>query len=764
MAALSPLNGTSESTPLVSRRGSSHIGDEKITIQQAAVFIEDGIHYRSIHHKIDQVSLRLYRIYRSQPIQIILNVTVFVILSLAFVEYPSSLKLSSDFRFALSTPQLPEPPCGAIECIELVCLSILLINWIIQFQLIGLRRFVRQPWLILYAVMVIYSFIDIAISVGFCFGIGQSSLGATLRLRRFFRPFFFLVPSSIMKKFIKAVGHTVVQIFSVLVLLALHIYVFAMIGMLIFPKIIRIHSHNSTLPFEQGDNVTNVLLHGEATKYFGTVEDSLVSLLVFLTTANNPDVMTTIYQYNRLVFIYFFAFLSIGLYLILNLLTAAVYSEFRGFMEQSMQSSFVRRRVAYRAAFAVLSRRTDGEYATKDQVRQLLQRARIPKHHLPAMYTLLETVNISSTDVTWEEFRNIFDVISKDSATQKEPDIEYYSRYKFLEYIQRLVRFNWFHYFTICMTVLHVGILTVEMEVDYSKVNTHSDSPLAIVNFVFFFYYIMEQTIKLVGLGWKVYFKSFAHVFEGVVTLAILITEIILLCVGQFFNDSNEGETYSLLIRIMNLFIVFRLLRIIPQFRSVSFVFGTMIEILKNLRAFSGIIVVIYYLFALLGMELFGENYKLENLNSSRVHTCGLYENSLYYSYNFHDFASSLVILWNIMVVNNWYVFLEAFSFAATKWSQLYFIAWWLIAVIITVNLFVSLVIDVFLTRWEVYQANKKRLTTATTSNRDSFGTESFTSSGATVANDIRMILHKNLVEPDESHLQHEIHKHQELM
>ena len=68
-----------------------------------------------------------------------------------------------------------------------------------------------------------------------------------------------------------------------------------------------------------------------------------------------------------------------------------------------------------------------------------------------------------------------------------------------------------------------------------------------------------------------------------------------------------------------------------------------------------------------------------------------------------------LVLLWNIMVVNNWYVFLDAFSYATTKWAQLYFVAWWLVSVIITLNLFVSLVIEVFVTRWEAYNGVRRQ-------------------------------------------------------
>ena len=47
------------------------------------------------------------------------------------------------------------------------------------------------------------------------------------------------------------------------------------------------------------------------------------------------------------------------------------------------------------------------------------------------------------------------------------------------------------------------------------------------------------------------------------------------------------------------------------------------------------------------------------------------------------------------MVVNNWHVFLHAYTRAVNKWSQLYFIVWWLISVVIALNLFTALILEV---------------------------------------------------------------------
>lgn len=97
---------------------------------------------------------------------------------------------------------------------------------------------------------------------------------------------------------------------------------------------------------------------------------------------------------------------------------------------------------------------------------------------------------------------------------------------------------------------------------------------------------------------------------------------------------------------------------------------------------------------------------------------CGTYKQVAYWANNFNDFyvrnilskiimgksfvnfvfflkKSSLIVLWDIMVVNNWQITIEAFADATNEWSRFYFIFWWLICPVITLNMCVSLILDV---------------------------------------------------------------------
>ncbi|XP_031567595.1 two pore calcium channel protein 2-like, partial [Actinia tenebrosa] len=102
---------------------------EETAVDQATVFLEDAIKYRSIHHKIDKRSLRIYRVYYSRLVRWGLTFVIVIDLGLAFFEKPSSLTISSDPRFC--GPR-PEAPCGVLEGIEILCLLCFVLDVVIK--------------------------------------------------------------------------------------------------------------------------------------------------------------------------------------------------------------------------------------------------------------------------------------------------------------------------------------------------------------------------------------------------------------------------------------------------------------------------------------------------------------------------------------------------------------------------------------------------------------------------------------------------------
>ncbi|XP_053755322.1 two pore channel protein 2 isoform X1 [Panthera pardus] len=669
------------------RVGPGAASRQDLCFDQAAVFIEDAIQYRSINHRMDARSMWLYRLYYSNTCQWTLSLTIFLILLLAFIETPSSLTSTADVRFR-SAPW--DPPCGLTESVEALCLLVFVADVSVKSYLVGWAQFRKNPWLLAYLAVLVVSFADWIVSLSLL-------CQEPLRIRRLFRPFFLMQNSSMMKKTLKCIRSSLPEMASVVLLLALHLCVFTMLGMLLFTG-------------EKQDDGQD----RERLTYFRNLPEALTSLLVLLTTANNPDVMTPAYSKNRAYAFFFIVFTLIGSLFLMNLLTAIIYNQFRGYLMKSFQTSLFRRRLGARAAYEVLSsmsRRGEahprGVGVDPQDFLQVLQRVQLDSHQKPV---IMEKVRSYGGDLlSAEEFQKLFNEFDKRVIKERPPLPEY--RSPFLRSAQFLFSHRYFDYLGNLIALGNLVSISVFLVFDADVLpRDRDDFVLGILNCVFILYYVLELLLKAFALGLRGYLSYSSNVFDGLLTVVLLVLEISTLAVYRFPHPGWKPEMLGLLslwdmARLVNMFIVFRFLRIIPSMKLMALVASTILDLIKNMRAFGGILVVVYYVFAILGISLFRGvvvapgNGSLAPDNSSAP--CGSFEQLEYWANNFDDFAAALITLWNVMVVNNWQVFLDAYRRFSGPWSKMYFVLWWLVSSVIWVNLFLALILENFLHKWD---------------------------------------------------------------
>ncbi|XP_027764130.1 two pore calcium channel protein 2-like [Empidonax traillii] len=656
--------------------------DNDLYINQAVVFIEDAIQYRSINHRVDSKSLWLYRWYYSRTCQWILSLTITVILALAFIEEPSSLTVTSDVRYRLPPWN---PPCGLTESLELLCFLVFVADVSVKSYLIGWKEFWKNKWLMAYILTLTVSLMDWIVSLSF-------SCRESLRIRRIFRPFFLLQNSSMMKKTLKSINSTLPEMASVLLLLAVHLSLFTMFAMLLFAR--------------TKDNQQDK----EWVVYFRNLPDSLTSLLVLLTTANNPDVMIPAYSKNRAYSIFFILFTVLGNLFLMNLLTAIIYNQFRGYLLKSVQSSLFRRRLGIRAAFEVLSTLKETpasaqqSYVSTGALQQVLQKAEMDSRCKQA---ILRSLKMCSCDqLSAAQFQKLFEELDKDAIKQHPPSPEYQSH--FMQKLQFAFGHPYFGYLGNVVALANIISICVVLVMDADKQPSERDDFfLGAINCFFILYYLLEMLLKILAMGLRRYLSYPSNRFDGLLTVILLILEISTFAVYGFPHPGWRPEFMGLLslwdmVRLVNMLIVFRFLRIIPNMKFMALVVTTLLDLVKNLRAFAGILVVVFYAFAITGIMLFkGAVVPLGNTSAANTTfdngtlQCGTYEQLEYWPNNFDDFAAAVVTLWDVMVVNNWQVFLDAFSRYSSPWAKIYFVAWWLISSVIWVNLFVALLLEV---------------------------------------------------------------------
>ncbi|XP_029645945.1 two pore calcium channel protein 2-like [Octopus sinensis] len=690
-----------------------HLMDESDAVLQAVVFVEDANTYRSIHHKVDTASLKLYRFHYSRFLTCIRYVTIIILHSLAFFEFPSSLSWSSSIK--QQDPRI-ELSCLTTQSVEMMCLLLLAVDLSTKIYAVGLKQFLASKWMIADVIVLLVSFIDWSVSVS----VGCNEV---VRVRRMLRPFFILQHSSLMKKIVNCLRRTVPEVFSILLMLAFHLYVFSLLGMLIFPQPPQNVDWKNITKYNVTNNTILPPNTKEEKKYFKNLSESFMSMLILLTTANNPDIMMPAYNQNRLYSIYFVLFLAIGLYCFMNMLTAVIYNQFRGYFLNSMQSSLFRRRVAIFAAFSVLNQQSvisESSTVELSVIQRVIEMADLSKTVKSKMHQKICVY--SESFLNFAQFKDIFSVIDRIFVVVKTPPPIVWVNNTALQMLQRMANHIYFLYFSMFIACLNVILLTVQLNVQYEKSMASTHTLLMAGNFVFLIYYVMEQFLKIWAAGIKRYFSFKGCVYDCGITLILVVVQMVTVVLYglPFSNEDSfiEGVT-SLrnLIRLTNILIIIRLIRIIPLIKTLALVASTLLDLVQNLKAFAGILVVIFYSYALLGMELFQGAITYNPVNNSestllspqsqldaasKHHSkCGSYQQLEYWANNFDDFASSLMVLWDIMVVNNWQVFLSAYASATSKFSYLYFVFWWLFSVVIVLNLLTALILENFIMKWD---------------------------------------------------------------
>ncbi|XP_032450837.1 two pore calcium channel protein 2 isoform X6 [Lynx canadensis] len=559
------------------RVGPGAASRQDLCFDQAAVFIEDAIQYRSINHRMDARSMWLYRLYYSNTFQWTLSLTIFLILLLAFIETPSSLTSTADVRFR-SAPW--DPPCGLTESVEALCLLVFVADVSVKSYLVGWAQFRKNPWLLAYLAVLVVSLADWIVSLSLV-------CQEPLRIRRLFRPFFLMQNSSMMKKTLKCIRSSLPEMASVVLLLALHLCVFTMLGMLVFTG-------------EKQDDGQD----RERLTYFRNLPEALTSLLVLLTTANNPDVMTPAYSKNRAYAIFFIVFTLIGSLFLMNLLTAIIYNQFRGYLMKSFQTSLFRRRLGARAAYEVLSSMSTwgeahprGVGVDPQDFLQVLQRVQLHSHQKPV---IMEKVRSYGGDLlSAEEFQKLFNEFDKRVIKERPPRPEY--RSPFLRSTQFLFSHRYFDYLGNLIALGNLVSISVFLVFDADVLpGDRDDFVLGILNCVFILYYVLELLLKAFALGLRRYLSYSSNVFDGLLTVVLLVLEISTLAVYRFPHPGWKPEMLGLLslwdmARLVNMFIVFRFLRIIPSMKLMALVASTILDLIKNMRAFGGILVFVYF-------------------------------------------------------------------------------------------------------------------------------------------------------------------------
>jgi hypothetical protein len=144
----------------------------------------------------------------------------------------------------------------------------------------------------------------------------------------------------------------------------------------------------------------------EGVSNFPDYIDSSFNMLVLLTTANSPDIMLPAYEYSRPLALFFIVYLLFGVFLLMNLLMALFYSNYKDRLTKQMKEFHTERDQYLEEKFDELDKEQKG-YLNKQetfemfkQIHQLDQSMKQSKdqpftiQHFDRMFYLLNTKDL----------------------------------------------------------------------------------------------------------------------------------------------------------------------------------------------------------------------------------------------------------------------------------------------------------------------------------------------------------------------------------
>lgn len=208
------------------------------------------------------------------------------------------------------------------------------------------------------------------------------------------------------------------------------------------------------------------------------------------------------------------------------------------------------------------------------------------------------------------------------------------------------------------------------------------------------------MALKIFSLGFGTYWMEGQNKFDFVITWTIFIGETLTFAFPSKLSFLSNGEwiRYLLLGRML------RLTRILLQVHRFRAFVATFFTLMSSLMPYFGIVFCFLCMYCSLGLQIFGG---LVYAGNPTLEETDLFNND-YLLFNFNDYPSGMVTLFNLLVMGNWQIWMESYrQLTGSSWSLIYFVSFYLISVLLLLNLIVAFVLEAFFAEMELEKAGE---------------------------------------------------------
>lgn len=228
----------------------------------------------------------------------------------------------------------------------------------------------------------------------------------------------------------------------------------------------------------------------------------------------------------------------------------------------------------------------------------------------------------------------------------------------------RLVENKYFSW----VILVAIFLNSVTLALEHYGMDTGLKKFLDTSNVVFTIIFAAEMVLKLLSLGLPAYVGDPFNVFDGL---------IVIVSVVELFMDSESGLSVFRMMRI------FRVVKLIRYFESMQMIVRVVTESLASFSWIAMLLALFTFIFAILGMQLFGTAYH------------DMPEGSIPRN-NFATLHWSVITVFQVLAGENWNGIMYETVGVTSPLSVLFFISWLVIGQFALLNLLIAVLLDNF--------------------------------------------------------------------
>ncbi|RDX82019.1 Two pore calcium channel protein 1, partial [Mucuna pruriens] len=383
---------------------------------------------------------------------------------------------------------------------------------------------------------------------------------------------------------------------------------------------------------------------------FTSYGTTLYQMFLLFTTSNNPDVWVPAYKSSRWYCLFFVLFVLLGVYFVTNLILAVVYDSFKSELVKQVFEMDRMRRTMLEKAFDLLDTHNVG-FLNKDQCIRLFEELNkyrtLPKISREEFELIFDELDDShDIKINKDEFADICNAIAL--KFQKEDVMSYFEYLAFYhspssKRLKAFVKTPMFGYLVSFVLILNLVAVIIETTLDIE--NNSAQKVWQVVEFVFGWIYVIEMVLKIYSYGFENYWRDGQNRFDFIITDSLPSS-----CKNVEINKAPNAC------------------------QAISSLCGNFLDSHTEFDAIprDHILCLMYLLLT----------------------WCT--ENS-YLLFNFNDYPNGMVTLFNFLVTATWDEVMTSYKeLTGTSWTYLYFISFYLITVLLLLNLIIAFVLEAF--------------------------------------------------------------------